>query len=98
MSVQSFTHKGIKTVTVIGAGIVGTCCATYLQRHGLKVTLIDHLAPGQSCSFGNAGVLSSWSCIPDSVPGIAYSVPGWLFDPEGSLAIKWRYLPRAMPF
>ena len=87
-----------KTVTVIGAGIVGTCCATYLQRLGLKVTMIDRVAPGESCSFGNAGVLSSWSCIPDSVPGIAYSVPGWLLDPEGPLAIRWRYLPQAMPW
>ena len=98
MPVQSFAHKGSKTVTIIGAGIVGTCCAIYLQRHGLKVTMIDRLAPGQSCSFGNAGVLSAWSCVPDSVPGIAYSVPGWVLDPEGPLAIDWRYLPRAMPW
>ena len=60
--------------------------------------MIDSVAPGQSCSFGNAGVLSAWSCIPNSVPGIAYSVPGWLLDPEGPLAIRWRYLPRAMPW
>ena len=43
-------------------------------------------------------MLSSWSCIPDSVPGIAYSVPGWFLDPEGPLAIRWRYLPQAMPW
>ena len=76
-----------QTVTVVGAGIVGTWCAIYLQRLGFKVTLIDRIEPGQACSFGNAGVISSWSCTPDSVPGIAYSVPGgcwilkghWLF-------------------
>ena len=89
---------GGSRVIVIGAGIVGTCCANYLQRLGPKVTMIDRVAPGESCSFGNAGVLSSWSCIPDSVPGIAYSVPGWLLDPEGPLAIRWRYLPQAMPW
>ncbi len=98
MTIQPSTNMDRKTVTVIGAGIVGTCCATYLQRLGLKVTMIDRVAPGESCSFGNAGVLSSWSCIPDSVPGIAYSVPGWLLDPEGPLAIRWRYLPQAMPW
>jgi D-amino-acid dehydrogenase len=90
--------KGQKTVTIIGAGIVGVCCAIYLQRLGFEVTIIDRAAPGQSCSQGNAGVLSSWSCIPDSVPGIAYAVPGWLLDPDGPLSIHWPYLPRAMPW
>ena len=98
MTIKPFGHEEPKTVIVIGAGIVGACCATYLQRLGLKVTMIDRVAPGESCSSGNAGVLSSWSCIPDSVPGIAYSVPGWLLDPEGPLAIRWRYLPQAMPW
>ena len=98
MTTRPSANKDRKTVTVIGAGIVGTCCATYLQRLGLKVTMIDRVAPGESCSFGNAGVLSSWSCIPASVPGIASSVPGWLLDPEGPLAIRWRYLPQAMPW
>ena len=98
MTIKPFAQNGPKTVIVIGAGIVGACCATYLQRLGLKVTMIDRVAPGESCSSGNAGVLSSWSCIPDSIPGIAYSVPGWLLDPEGPLAIRWRYLPQAMPW
>ena len=30
-----------RTVTVIGAGIVGVCCALYLQREGFKVRLIE---------------------------------------------------------
>ena len=98
MTIEPSTNEARMTVTVIGAGIVGTCCATYLQRQGLAVTMIDSVAPGESCSFGNAGVLSAWSCIPNSVPGIAYSVPGWLLDPKGPLAIRWRYLPRAMPW
>jgi D-amino-acid dehydrogenase len=98
MTIKPSKHSERKTVTVIGAGNIGTCCAIYLQRLGLKVTLIDRVAPGESCSSGSAGVLSSWSCTPDSVPGIASSVPGWLLDPEGPLAIRWRYLPRVMPW
>ena len=98
MTIKPSADTGDKTVIVIGAGIVGTCCAIYLQRLGLKVTMIDRGVPGESCSSGNAGVLSSWSCMPDSVPGIAYSVPGWLLDPEGPLAIRWRYLPQVTPW
>jgi len=37
----------------IDAGIIGKCAASYLQRSGLKVTVLDTVAPGKSCSYGN---------------------------------------------
>src|SRR5262245_31876258 len=52
----------IVNITVIGAGIVGICCASYLQRDGHRVTVIDRGAPGEGTSFGNAGILSPGSC------------------------------------
>ena len=45
--------------SLLGAGIVGVCSALALQREGWRVTLIDRDAPGQGCSFGNAGILHS---------------------------------------
>ncbi|MFK5997297.1 MAG: FAD-binding oxidoreductase [Rhodobacterales bacterium] len=98
MTNPSVSYNGKQTVTIIGAGNIGMCCAVYLQRQGLDVTVIDRVAPGQSCSSGSAGVLSSWSCIPHSVSGIASSVPKWLLDPDGPLAIRWRYMPFLMPW
>src|SRR5262245_12329619 len=50
-------------IIVIGAGIIGMCAANYLQRYGLKVTVLDAVGPGKSCSFGNAGALSSGLAI-----------------------------------
>ena len=44
-----------KSVTVIGAGIVGVCCALHLQREGFKVQLVDKGEPGMKASFGNSG-------------------------------------------
>ena len=85
-------------VTVIGAGIVGLCCARWLQRDGHAVTVIDPVSPGESCSFGNAGILSKYSVVPLVMPGILAKVPGWLLDPQGPLVVRWRYLPRAMPW
>ena len=85
-------------VVVIGAGIVGVCCATYLQRQGRRVTLIDRLPPGEACSFGNAGSLSPGSCVPNPMPGNLAKVPGWLMRDDGPLTIRWRYLPRLMPW
>ena len=85
-------------VTVIGAGIVGLCCARWLQRGGHDVTVIDPVAPGESCSFGNAGIISTSSVTPLAMPGTIAKVPGWLMNPTGPLVVRWPYLPRAMPW
>jgi len=49
---------------VIGAGIVGVSCAIWLARAGIKVTLVDKLAPGEGTSHGNAGILAASSMVP----------------------------------
>ena len=85
-------------VVVIGAGIIGMCAANYLQRSGLMVTVLDPVAPGRSCSFGNAGALSSGSCVPLAMPGVLRQLPKWLTDDMGPLVLSWRYLPRALPW
>ena len=80
-------------LSVIGTGIVGTCCAAWLQRDGHQVTFVDPLDAGEACSFGNAGVLSPSACLPVAMPGIWRKVPGWLGDPKGPLTVRWSYLP-----
>ncbi|MDH3659952.1 MAG: FAD-dependent oxidoreductase [Alphaproteobacteria bacterium] len=87
-----------RSVTVVGAGIVGMATACYLLRDGHKVTVIDRGAPGEGCSFGNAGGVSAGSCVPLALPGILKKVPGWLRDPEGPLHIRLAYLPKALPW
>ncbi len=72
--------KDAHSITVLGAGIVGIACALHLLRDGHRVTIVDRLPPGEACSFGNAGVFASYGCLPVSVPGLAWSVPGMLFD------------------
>ncbi|MBI3376643.1 MAG: FAD-dependent oxidoreductase [Betaproteobacteria bacterium] len=87
-----------RKVAVIGAGIVGVCCAGWLQRKGFSVTLIDRDGPGEGTSFGNAGSLSPSAVLPVAMPGMLKQVPGWLLDPLGPLTIRWSYLPRAAPW
>lgn len=86
------------TVTILGGGIVGICCALSLLERGRKVRLIDKSDPGQATSYGNAGVISPWSCVPQSVPGLWRNIPGWLVDPHGPVAVRWRYLPKVLPW
>ncbi len=87
-----------KRVAVIGAGIVGACCAGWLQRKGLEVTLIERDRPGEATSFGNAGSLSPAAVLPVAMPGMLKDIPGWLTDPLGPLTVRWAYLPRALPW
>jgi D-amino-acid dehydrogenase len=87
-------------VVIIGAGAVGVISAIEALRDGHRVTLIDPGEPGgtQAASYGNAGWLSSHSVIPPAEPGIWKKVPGYLMDPLGPLAVRWSYLPKALPW
>lgn len=87
-------------VAIIGAGAIGVISAIEALREGHRVTLIDPGEPGgeQAASYGNAGWLSSHSVIPPAEPGIWKKVPGYLLDPLGPLAIRWSYLPKALPW
>ncbi|HEY9215262.1 MAG TPA: FAD-binding oxidoreductase [Ancylobacter sp.] len=85
-------------ILVIGAGIVGLSCAHALAKDGHIVTVLDRDPPGDKCSFGNAGGLGVTEIIPASVPGLAWKVPGWLFDPLGPLSLRVGHLPKLVPW
>jgi len=87
-----------KRVAVIGAGIVGVATAIWLVRDGHEVVLIDRAGPGEGTSHGNGGVLASCSIIPVMVPGLIGKAPGMLLSPNQPLFLKWRYLPRLLPW
>ena len=87
-----------RQVIVVGAGIVGVSCASYLQRDGARVTLIDERAPGEACSFGNAGIIAPGACLPLAMPGIWKQIPKFLLDPLGPLSIRMGYAPSIIPW
>lgn len=84
---------GRRRAIVVGAGIVGVCSGIELRRRGWDVTVVDRLAPGEGCSFGNAGVLAAQAVVPVAMPGIEREVPGMLLDPESPLVVRLRSLP-----
>lgn len=85
-------------VTVLGAGVVGICTALSLTERGFKVALIDRGPPAEGASHGNAGSLSPWSCVPQSMPGQWKNVPKWLIDPEGPVAVRLGYAAKFLPW
>ncbi len=85
-------------VIVVGGGIVGICSALSLAERGVSVCLVDRDAPGQGASMGNAGVISPFSVVPQSLPGLWKNIPRWLLDPLGPVAVRPAYLPRFLPW
>lgn len=85
-------------IVVVGAGIIGLCCARALLADGHEVTVLDRDPAGDKASFGNAGGLGITEIIPASVPGLAWKVPGWLFDPLGPLSLRLAHLPKLLPW
>jgi D-amino-acid dehydrogenase len=83
---------------VIGAGIVGLCCARALLREGHIVTVVDRDPAGDKVSFGNAGGLGVTEILPAATPGVIWKVPRWLVDPLGPLSIRLAHLPRLLPW
>ena len=87
-----------RRVGVIGGGMVGVCAASWLQRDGHSVFLIEPGNPGEGASFGNAGCFNGSSVTPAAMPGVIRNVPGWLRDPLGPLSLRWSYLPAILPY
>lgn len=85
-------------ILVVGAGIVGVSTAIWLQRAGQQVTLIDKAGPASGTSFGNAGVLAAGAIIPVTTPGLWKKAPFMVFDKNSPLFLRWRYLPKLLPF
>ena len=83
---------------MVGAGVVGTCCAAHLVKRGVPVLLIDRRGPGEMTSYGNAGGIQNLATTPIGMPGMLREVPRWVMDPLGPLHIQPRYLLRALPW
>jgi D-amino-acid dehydrogenase len=87
-----------RSVVVVGAGIVGMCCALYLRRDGHAVTVLDPREPGDGASFGNAGIIATSQVAPLALRGVVKRLPKMLLDRHGPVTIRLAYLPRIAPW
>ena len=85
-------------VIVVGAGIVGVCCASYLQRQGHDVALIERGAPGEGCSLGNSGGFGVGLAAPIATPGLILRLPRLLLDPRQPLSVAPGQFVRLLPW
>jgi len=58
----------MRSVIVLGAGMVGVASALHLQRRGWSVALVDRKQPGRETSYGNTGIIQSEAARPYPMP------------------------------
>ncbi len=83
---------------VIGAGIIGSCTALQLRRHGLEVALIDPLDASRAASYGNAGVISAGSIFPIASPSVKEKRWTYLRGHDPGVRVRWGQLPFIRPW
>lgn len=88
----------MKSMIVIGGGLVGVASALQLQAKGVQVTLIDAGDPRRGASFGNAGHIGTEQVLPWSMWSYASSFPGRLFGVGGALDFRLRDIGLWLPW
>lgn len=89
-------------VTIIGGGVIGLCCAYYLNKEGYEITVIDRNDLTDGCSFGNMGYISPSHFTPLASPGIVSQGLKWMLSSSSPFYIKprlnWDLLRWGMAF
>jgi glycine/D-amino acid oxidase-like deaminating enzyme len=80
-----------KIIAIVGAGIVGTSCALWLQKKGFSVILVDPEKPGSGTSSGNACTIADYGCVPVNSPTIFRRLPSLLFSKDSPLSLDLGY-------
>jgi D-amino-acid dehydrogenase len=81
----------MKSVLIIGGGVIGLCTAYYAARKGHRVTVLDRgTADHLNCSYGNAGFVSPSHFVPLAAPGMVALGLKWMLKPDSPFYIKPR--------
>jgi len=79
----------MKSILVIGGGIVGAACALRLQAAGVQTALIDPGEKKRGASYGNAGHIGSEQVTPWAAWANVFSAPRSSFGMGGPLDFRW---------
>ena len=79
-----------KEIVIIGGGIIGLCCAYYLQQDGHQVTIVDKSNISSGASFVNAGYITPSHFIPLAAPGMISKGLKWMLNSSSPFYVKPR--------
>ena len=77
-------------IVVAGGGIIGMCCAYYLNKAGYEVAVIDRGSMTEGTSYGNAGYICPSHFIPLASPGIVAKGLQWMLSSSSPFYIRPR--------
>jgi D-amino-acid dehydrogenase len=87
-----------RSVTVLGAGIIGISCALELQRRGYQVRLVDRRGPGEETSSGNAGILSYSNITPLADPALLPRLHRLILNLDDDFLMHYPHLASLLPW
>lgn len=83
-----------KRVVVIGAGVIGLCVAYYARQRGHEVVVVERGRDGgDSCSLGNAGLVSPSHFVPLAEPSKIWKALTSFLDSRSPFYLKPRLDP-----
>lgn len=88
----------MKSILILGGGLVGAACALRLQDAGVQATLIDPGDAKRGASYGNAGHLGPEQVSPWSTWGNVAGAAGRAFGIGGALDFRWRDIGAWLPW
>lgn len=88
----------MKTVAIIGAGIIGLMSAYELKRCGYDVVIVDKGSPGGGCSLRNTGWITLSLSRPLPGPDVILASLRWLFKSDSPLFIQPTAVLRLAPW
>ena len=83
---------------VVGAGVIGLAVALARRSEGREVVIVDPNAPGSGASFGNAGTVAAYGCIPVGTPAVLKNLPRLLGRADSPLSLPLTALPGIAPW
>jgi D-amino-acid dehydrogenase len=88
------------TAVVVGGGVAGLCCAYYLRKRDVEVTVLEADTVGSrvASSYGNGGWICPAQAGPLPEPGLTLWGLRALLRPESPLFFRPSYLPKLAPW
>ena len=88
----------MKTIGIVGGGVVGLCCAVALLDRGYGVSVFERDGDYNAASWGNAGHIAVEQVEPLASPTAVRSVPKRLFSVGGALGLPVSMAAHWLPF
>ncbi len=77
-------------INIVGGGIIGLFTAYYLQKDGHEIHIFDRTDMSDSCSYGNAGMITPSHFVPLASPGVVAQGIRWMFNSSSPFYVKPR--------